>query len=215
MRVILLGCPGAGKGTQAQRISEHYGLVPISTGAMLRAAVEAGTPLGLQAKAIMEAGQLVPDELMIALVKDRIAQADCQQGFLLDGFPRTIPQADALRQAQVHLDYVIDITVDDEEIVKRMSGRLIHAPSGRIYHVLYHPPKVAGLDDVTGEALVQRDDDKEATIRHRLAVYHAQTKPLVDYYTHAEQTNMSPIFAAVSGIGSVDDVQRRIFAVLG
>jgi adenylate kinase len=215
MRIILLGGPGAGKGTQAQFICEHYGIVQISTGAMLRAAVEAKTSLGLKAKAIMESGELVPDNLMIDLVKERVAQPDCKNGFLLDGFPRTIPQAEALKHENIRLDYVIEISVDDEEIVKRMSGRLIHPASGRVYHVVYNPPQRKGQDDLTGDILIQREDDKEETIRNRLAVYHAQTKPLVNYYTHIHsQQPQSPVFAAVSGVGIVDDVKRRIFAVL-
>lgn len=214
MRIILLGGPGAGKGTQAQFIATRYGIVQISTGAMLRAAVEAKTQLGLKAKAIMDSGELVPDDLIIGLVKERITQADCQPGFLLDGFPRTIPQAQALQQAAIPLDAVIEISVDDEEIVKRMSGRLIHPASGRTYHIQYHPPKQPGLDDVTHEALIQRDDDKEATIRNRLAVYHAQTEPLVEYYKEANRQNGTPVFAAVSGIGSLDEVKDRIFTSL-
>ncbi len=216
MRLILLGPPGAGKGTQAQHICEHYGISQISTGAMLRAAVEAGTPLGQKAQAIMESGELVPDEIMIGLVNDRINQPDCVNGFLLDGFPRTIPQAEALDAADIYLDYVVEIQVDDEEIVKRMSGRLMHPASGRSYHLQYHPPKVAGIDDVTGEPLVQRDDDKEETVRNRLAVYHQQTKPLVEFYQHyAKETHVHPlVFAQVQGVGSVTEISQQLFAIL-
>lgn len=216
MRVMLLGCPGAGKGTQAQFISQKYGIPQISTGAMLRAAVDAETPLGQTAKKIMEAGGLVPDDIMINLVNERIRQSDCERGFLLDGFPRTIGQAEALRQAGIELDAIIEVQVDDEEIVKRMSGRLSHTPSGRIYHSLYNPPRVPGLDDITGEALTERDDDKESTVRKRLAVYHEQTKPLIDYYKHYDNQGIgkSPVFRQVSGIGELDQVKARIFAAL-
>ncbi len=216
MRLILLGSPGAGKGTQAQFIAEQYSIPQISTGAMLRAAVLAATPLGLKAKAIMDAGQLVSDEIMINLVKERITQPDCSNGFLLDGFPRTIPQADALAAAGIMLDYVIEIVVDDEEIVKRMSGRQVHAASGRTYHSLYHPPKVAGKDDDTGEALIQREDDKEATVRHRLNVYHTQTKPLVDYYKcyTSMHGGTGPTYAAVDGLGDVTTIRDRIMDAL-
>lgn len=216
MRLILLGSPGAGKGTQAQFIAEQYSIPQISTGAMLRAAVLAATPLGLKAKAIMDAGQLVSDEIMINLVKERITQPDCSNGFLLDGFPRTIPQADALAAAGIMLDYVIEIVVDDEEIVKRMSGRQVHPASGRTYHSLYHPPKVAGKDDDTGEALIQREDDKEATVRHRLNVYHTQTKPLVDYYKcyTSKHGGTGPTYAAVDGLGDVTTIRDRIMDAL-
>ncbi|MGL5408396.1 MAG: adenylate kinase, partial [Shewanella sp.] len=182
MRIILLGAPGAGKGTQAQFIMEQYGIPQISTGDMLRAAVKAGTPLGLEAKKVMDAGQLVSDDLIIGLVKERIAQDDCAKGFLLDGFPRTIPQADAMAANGISIDHVIEIDVPDEEIVKRMSGRRVHPGSGRVYHVVFNPPKVAGKDDVTGEDLAIRPDDEEATVRKRLGIYHEQTKPLVEYY---------------------------------
>lgn len=182
MRIILLGAPGAGKGTQAQFIMEHFGIPQISTGDMLRAAVKAGTPLGLEAKKVMDAGQLVSDELIIGLVKERIAQDDCAKGFLFDGFPRTIPQADAMVEAGIDIDHVIEIDVPDEEIVKRMSGRRVHSGSGRTYHVIFNPPKQQGKDDVTGEELVIRPDDEETTVRKRLDIYHRQTKPLVDYY---------------------------------
>jgi adenylate kinase len=216
MRLMLLGSPGAGKGTQAQFITEHYGIPQISTGAMLRAAVAAGSLLGQKAKAIMDAGQLVSDDIMINLVKERINQPDCKNGFLLDGFPRTIPQAEALAEAGIKLDYVIEIDVDDEEIVHRMSGRLIHPASGRTYHKDYHPPKVAGKDDETGEALIQRDDDKEETVRHRLKVYHDQTKPLVNYYQNYIKAHHGhgPQYAAVDGTGDVQAIRDRIFAVL-
>src|SRR5919206_3828561 len=181
MRLILLGAPGAGKGTQANFIKEKFNIPQISTGDMLRAAVKAGTPLGLAAKQVMDAGGLVPDDVIIGLVKERIAQPDCRQGFLFDGFPRTIPQADAMRDAGVDIDYVIEIDVDDAEIIKRLSGRRVHLPSGRTYHVQFNPPKTPGKDDVTGEDLIQRDDDREETIRKRLQIYHEQTKQLVDY----------------------------------
>ncbi len=182
MRIILLGAPGAGKGTQAQFIMERYGIPQISTGDMLRAAVKAGTPLGIEAKKVMDAGQLVSDELIIGLVKERIAQDDCVKGFLLDGFPRTIPQADAMTENGIDVDYVIEIDVPDEEIVKRMSGRRVHPGSGRVYHVVYNPPKEDGKDDITGEELAIRPDDEETTVRKRLDIYHEQTKPLVDFY---------------------------------
>ncbi len=184
MRVILLGAPGAGKGTQATFIKEQFNIPQISTGDMLRAAVKAGTQLGLEAKRFMDSGGLVPDEVIIGLVKERIKDADCQQGFLFDGFPRTIPQAEAMKQAGVDIDYVVEIDVPDEEIIKRMSGRRTHLSSGRTYHVVFNPPKVAGKDDVTGEDLVQREDDKEETVAKRLEVYHSQTKPLVEYYSN-------------------------------
>lgn len=217
MRVMLLGCPGAGKGTQAQFIVEKYKIPQISTGAMLRAAVEAGTPLGLTAKKIMESGGLVPDEVMIDLVTQRISEPDCAHGFLLDGFPRTLGQAEALRKAGIELDKIIEIYVDDEEIVNRMSGRLIHMPSGRVYHVTYHPPREPGKDDVTQEPLVQREDDKESTVRRRLAVYHDQTKPLIDYYTHYSQRHggQGPAFHRILGLGDVKDVKDRVFTALG
>lgn len=216
MRIILLGSPGAGKGTQARFITEKYKIPQISTGDMLRAAVKQQTPLGLAAKKIMERGELVPDELIINLVKERIKQADCDKGFLLDGFPRTIPQAEALKLANIHIDYVIEIFVDDEEIVKRMSGRLIHPSSGRIYHKIYHPPKNEGKDDNTNESLIQREDDQEETVRKRLEVYHQQTKPLLNYFIAWGNSGdpAAPIFAKVSGIGTVEEVRDRIFAIL-
>jgi adenylate kinase len=216
MRLILLGAPGAGKGTQAVAITRKYGIPQISTGEMLRAAVRAGTPLGMEAKKFMDAGQLVPDAVIIGLVKDRIAQPDCAHGFLFDGFPRTIPQADAMKQAGVDLDYVVEIDVDDAEIVRRLSGRRVHPASGRTYHVQFQPPKVAGKDDVTGEDLIQRDDDKEETVRKRLEVYHSQTRPLVEYYSRwaASGDARAPKYRKVAGTGSVDEIGSRIFAAL-
>jgi adenylate kinase len=216
MRLILLGGPGAGKGTQAGYIKDQFGIPQISTGDMLRAAVKAGTPLGLAAKKVMDEGKLVSDDIIIGLVKDRIKQPDCAKGFLFDGFPRTIPQAEAMKQAGVKLDYVVEIDVDDNEIIKRMSGRRVHPASGRTYHVIFNPPKVAGKDDVTSEDLIQRDDDKEETVRKRLAVYHDQTKPLVDYYSKwaASGTGDAPKYRKVAGIGKVEEIRDRIFAAL-
>ena len=217
MRLILLGAPGAGKGTQAAFICEKFGIPQISTGDMLRAAVKAGTPLGLQAKAVMDAGQLVSDELIINLVKDRIAQPDCAKGFLFDGFPRTIPQADAMKAAGVKLDYVLEIDVPFEAIIDRMSGRRSHPASGRTYHVKFNPPKVEGIDDVTGEPLVQREDDKEDTVKKRLQVYSDQTRPLVDYYSNwaKAEPQAAPQYRAISGTGSVEEITARAFAALG
>ena len=216
MRLILLGAPGAGKGTQATFICQKYGIPQISTGDMLRAAVKAGTPLGLQAKAVMESGGLVSDDLIINLVKERIAQADCAQGFLFDGFPRTIPQADAMKAAGVKLDYVLEIDVPFDAIVERMSGRRSHPASGRTYHVNFNPPKVEGQDDVTGEPLVQRPDDQEETVLKRLEVYSAQTRPLVDYYANWAQSdaNTAPKYRAISGTGSVEAITARAMAAL-
>lgn len=215
MRLILLGPPGAGKGTQAAFITQHYGIPQISTGDMLRAAVKAGTPLGLEAKKIMDSGGLVSDELIIGLVKDRLQQPDCSKGYLFDGFPRTIPQADALKHAKVALDFVIEIEVPEQDIIERMSGRRVHPASGRSYHLTFHPPKVAERDDLTGEPLVQRDDDKEETVRHRLTVYQNQTRPLVDYYSvWAEADANAPRYRKVHGLGSVQDIQARISAAL-
>lgn len=214
MRVILLGAPGAGKGTQAKFITEKFGIPQISTGDMLRAAVKAGTPLGLEAKAIMDAGKLVSDELIINLVKDRIAQADCAKGFLFDGFPRTIPQAEALVTAGVELDAVVEIAVEDEEIVQRIAGRRVHEGSGRVYHVVYNPPKVEGKDDETGEPLVQRKDDTEETVRHRLSVYHDQTKPLVAFYQNLAAANGKPKYSHIEGVGSVADITAKVLAAL-
>jgi len=216
MRIILLGAPGAGKGTQATFIKEHFNIPQISTGDMLRAAVKAGTPLGLEAKKFMDAGGLVPDEVIIGLVKERIKEADCVNGFLFDGFPRTIPQADAMKEAGVNIDYVVEIDVPDSAIVERMSGRRSHPASGRTYHIKFNPPKVDGKDDETGEDLVQRDDDKEQTVTKRLEVYHDQTKPLVDYYVNwadSSEAN-SPQHVKVNGLGKVDDIRSDIFGAL-
>jgi len=216
MRLILLGAPGAGKGTQAAFICKKFGIPQISTGDMLRAAVKAGTPLGLQAKSVMDSGALVSDDLIISLVKERIAEPDCAHGFLFDGFPRTIPQADAMKSAGVKLDYVLEIDVPFEAIIERMSGRRSHPASGRIYHVKFNPPKVDGVDDITGEPLIQRDDDKEATVKKRLEVYTAQTRPLVDYYANwakADPAN-APHYRAISGSGTVDDITARALAAL-
>ncbi len=213
MRIILLGAPGSGKGTQARFICERYGIAQVATGDMLRAAVQAGTELGNKAKAIMDAGELVPDAIILELIKERIAQPDCADGFLLDGFPRTIAQAEGLEKMGVALDYVIEIDVPLEEIVKRLSGRRVHPGSGRVYHLLYNPPKQNCKDDVTGEPLIQRADDKEETVRKRLEVYHYQTAPLVDFYRRrAEEGKVK--FAKVSGVGSVETIRARIFQVL-
>jgi adenylate kinase len=215
MRLILLGGPGAGKGTQADFICRELGIPKISTGDMLRAAVKAGTALGLEAKKVMDAGGLVSDDLILALVKERTRAPDCVNGFLFDGFPRTIPQAEGLAAAGITVDKVIEIMVDDEKIVRRMSGRRIHPASGRTYHVVHNPPKVAGRDDVTGEPLVQRDDDKEETVRTRLAVYHRQTEPLVAYYQSRSQPDSGVTqFIRVDGTGSVEEIRERIFAAL-
>ena len=220
MRLILLGGPGAGKGTQAAFIREKFGIPQISTGDMLRSHVKNGTPLGLAAKKIMDSGALVSDDIIIGMVKERIKDADCANGFLFDGFPRTIPQADALKAAGVKLDHVVEIAVDDDEIVERMSGRRSHAPSGRTYHIKFNPPKVAGKDDVTGEDLVQREDDKEETVKKRLQVYHDQTEPLVKYYSDwAAQAARSgdtsaPRYHRVPGVGKVEEIRDRVFSVL-
>jgi len=216
MRLILLGAPGAGKGTQAAFITEKHGIPQISTGDMLRAAVKAGSKLGLEAKTFMDAGALVPDEVIIGLVRERIEQPDCANGFLFDGFPRTIPQADAMKNAGVDLDYVVEIDVDDAEIVKRLSGRRVHPASGRTYHVTFNPPKVEGKDDVTGEALVQRDDDKEETVLNRLEVYHTQTRQLIDYYSRLADGGASgaPKYARVTGVGSMESIRDQIFREL-
>jgi adenylate kinase len=215
MRLMLLGCPGAGKGTQAKVITEKYHIPQISTGDMLRAAIAAGTPLGQQVQQIMQEGRLVSDEIMIQLVKDRIQQPDCRNGFLLDGFPRTIPQAEALKQNQVHLDYVIEIGAPDAELIKRLSGRRVHPGSGRVYHVLFNPPHKEGLDDETGEPLIQRPDDQEETIRKRLAIYHQQTEPLVKFYIQAAKEDAdAPVHIKVDGIGAVEEVSDRIFTAL-
>ena len=212
MRIILLGSPGSGKGTQAQFITEKYAIPQISTGDMLRAAVRNGTPLGVEAKKVMDAGGLVSDDIILGLIKERIAQPDCANGFLLDGFPRTIAQAEGLDAMGVKIDNVIEINVADEEIVKRIAGRRMHPQSGRTYHVEYNPPKVEGIDDVTGEALIHRDDDKEETVRKRLGVYHEQTKPLVGYYSAAERQIK---FNSIAGVGTVDEITNKIFAILG
>lgn len=216
MRLILLGAPGAGKGTQAAFICKQFGIPQISTGDMLRAAVKAGTPLGQQADAVMKSGGLVSDDLIIALVKERIAQADCAGGFLFDGFPRTIPQADAMKAAGVKLDYVLEIDVPFDAIIERMSGRRSHPASGRTYHLKFNPPKVEGKDDETGEELVQRPDDEEATVKKRLDVYSAQTRPLVDYYSQWAATGdaSAPKYRRIAGIGSVDEITRNALAAL-
>jgi adenylate kinase len=213
MRIILLGGPGSGKGTQAQFITEKYAIPQISTGDMLRAAVRAGTALGVAAKKVMDAGGLVSDEIILGLIKERITQTDCANGFLLDGFPRTIAQAEGLQVMGVELDNVVEIAVSDEEIIKRMSGRRVHSASGRSYHVLFNPPKTEGIDDVTGEPLIQRDDDKEETVRKRLDVYHEQTKPLVDFYSSKAAIGVVK-FASVAGIGSVEEITAKVFAAL-
>jgi adenylate kinase len=216
MRLILLGGPGAGKGTQANYIKEKYKIPQISTGDMLRAAVKAGTELGLKAKEYMDSGGLVPDDVIIGLVKERIQESDCANGFLFDGFPRTIPQADAMKEAGVAIDAVVEIDVPDEEIIKRMSGRRAHLASGRTYHVIYNPPKEEGKDDVTGEPLVQRDDDKEEVVRKRLDVYHAQTEPLVAYYKDWANSGESgaPKHIAVAGVGKVEEIRDQIYSEL-
>lgn len=217
MRLMLLGGPGAGKGTQALRLMKRFNIPQISTGDMLRAAIAAKSALGLSAKKVMDAGQLVSDDIIIGLVKERLQQPDCQRGFLLDGFPRTIPQADALKEAKIGIDHVVEIAVDDDEIVKRISGRRIHPASGRVYHIHTHPPKEDGLDDETGEPLIFRDDDHEDIIRHRLDVYHQQTEPLIDYYqSWAKRCDATaPRFQRVSGVGPEDDIYERILAAIG
>jgi len=216
MRLILLGGPGAGKGTQAKYLTEKYHIPQISTGDMLRAAVKAGTPLGLEAKKIMDAGGLVSDDIIIGLVKARIQEPDCANGFLFDGFPRTIPQAEAMKNQGVKIDYVVEIAVDDEEIVKRMSGRRVHLASGRTYHVIFNPPKVAGKDDETGEDLIQRDDDQEETVRTRLTVYHQQTEPLIEYYSGWARRGEAnaPQYVRIAGIGKVEEIRDAIFKSL-
>ncbi len=214
MRVILLGAPGAGKGTQARFITEKFGIPQISTGDMLRAAVKAGTPLGLQVKDVMASGGLVSDDLIIALIKERLTQPDCANGFLFDGFPRTIPQAEALQQAGVALDAVLEIAVEDEEIVQRISGRRVHEASGRVYHVIHNAPKVAGKDDETGEELIQRPDDSEETVRKRLALYHEQTKPLVEFYSKLSAATGSPKCSKVEGVGSVEEITAKVLTAL-
>jgi len=211
MRLILLGPPGAGKGTQATFITKQYGIPQISTGDMLRAAVKAGTELGLQAKQVMDAGGLVSDALIIGLVRDRLKQPDCENGYLFDGFPRTLPQADALKEAGIDLDFVVEIDVPEQDIIERMSGRRVHPASGRTYHVRFNPPKAEGQDDATGEPLVQRDDDREETVRHRLSVYRDQTRPLVDYYSSwADADSKAPKYRKISGVGSVEEITSRL-----
>jgi len=215
MKIILLGGPGAGKGTQAQYITEKYNIPQISTGDMLRAAVKAGTPLGLEAKKIMDAGGLVSDDIILGLIKERIAEDDCRNGFLLDGFPRTIPQAEALKEL-TDIDAVVEIDVDDDEIIRRMSGRRVHPGSGRTYHVVFNPPKVEGKDDVTGEDLIQREDDKEETVRKRLEVYHQQTEPLIEFYSKWAESGdpQAPKYIRVDGIGKVEEIRDKIFQQL-
>ena len=216
MRLILLGPPGAGKGTQAGFITAHFGIPQISTGDMLRAAVKAQTPLGIAAKQVMDSGGLVSDDIIVGLVRERLKDGDCAGGYLFDGFPRTIPQADAMRTAQVALDYVLELTVPDDDIIERMSGRRVHPASGRTYHVLFNPPKVDGKDDITGEELVQRDDDREATVRKRLTVYQSQTRPLVDYYQRwaHDDAAQAPRYVRIDGVGSVDAIRDRTLAAL-
>ncbi|MBK9350465.1 MAG: adenylate kinase [Sulfuritalea sp.] len=216
MKLILLGGPGAGKGTQAAFITEKYGIPQISTGDMLRAAVKAGSAMGLAAKKVMDAGGLVSDDIILGLITERLKQPDCAKGFLLDGFPRTLPQAEALRTQGVELDFVLEIDVSDEEIIRRMSGRRVHPGSGRTYHVVFNPPRVEGRDDVTGEALIQRDDDKEETVRKRLAIYHSQTRPLIEYYSKWSDSGAkgAPKHRRVSGIGSLDSIRGTVFAAL-
>ena len=216
MRLILLGPPGAGKGTQANFIKEKFGIPQISTGDMLRAAVKAGTPLGVEAKKVMDSGGLVSDDIIIGLVKDRLQQPDCQSGYMFDGFPRTIPQAEAMKAAGVPIDFVLEIDVPDEDIVERMGGRRVHLASGRTYHVKFNPPKVEGKDDETGEALIQRDDDQEATVRKRLEIYHSQTKPLVAYYTDwaASGDSAAPKVRKISGQGKVEEITTQAFEAL-
>ncbi len=214
MRIILLGAPGAGKGTQAQFLTETYSIPQISTGDMLRAAVKAGTELGQKVKSVMESGELVTDEIIIALIKERIAQDDCKNGFLFDGFPRTIPQAEALVEAGIQIDHVLEIHVPDEEIIKRLSGRRVHPASGRIYHLDHNPPQNPGVDDQTGEALIQREDDKEDTVRKRLDVYHQQTWPLVEFYQKLEASGEHVKFSCINGVGSIADIKEEFLSVL-
>ena len=217
MRLMLLGGPGAGKGTQAAKLAAYFNIPQISTGDMLRAAITEGSELGKNAKAIMDSGKLVSDDIIIALVKERLLKDDCKRGFLFDGFPRTIPQADALKHANIKLDHVLEIAVSDEEIIQRISGRRVHLPSNRIYHVVFNPPKRDGLDDLTGEALVQRDDDREETVRKRLEVYHAQTEPLIEYYHSWSDTQdpLAPKFHRVNGTGDVESIFQSLLAAMG
>lgn len=214
MRIILLGGPGAGKGTQADFICGEHRIPKISTGDMLRAAVKAGTPLGVEARKVMEAGGLVSDEIILGLINERLKESDCAHGFLFDGFPRTIPQAEGLNQLGARIDRVLEIAVPDEEIVRRISGRRIHPASGRTYHIEFNPPKISGQDDLTGELLMQRDDDREETVRNRLRVYHEQTEPLVDFYHGQSQRDSVLKFARVDGIGTLDEIRERVFAAL-
>ena len=216
MRLILLGPPGAGKGTQSAKISAHFGIPPISTGDMLRSAIKAGTPVGVAAKKLVDSGQFVPDEVVLGLVKERLKAPDCKAGYLLDGFPRTLGQAEAMRGGGIALDYVLEIDVPSEEIVARMSGRRVHLPSGRSYHVKFNPPKAEGRDDLTGEALVQREDDREETVKKRLDIYQAQTRPLVEFYARwvASKDARAPKLRKISGLGSVEDVRKRAIAAL-
>ncbi len=216
MKIILLGAPGAGKGTQAQFICEKFGIPQISTGDMLRAAVKASSPMGLEAKKVMDAGGLVSDEIILGLIAERLTQADCAKGFLFDGFPRTIPQAEALRTQGIDLDYVLEIDVADDEIIKRMSGRRVHTASGRTYHVVFNPPKTEGKDDATGEPLIQRDDDKEETVKKRLDVYHSQTKPLVEFYSSWGKSGApgAPKYRKVIGVGSLDAIKNEVLTTL-
>jgi adenylate kinase len=216
VRLILLGPPGAGKGTQASFIREHFRIPQISTGDMLRAAVKAGTPIGFAAKKVMETGQLVSDDIIIGLVKERLKHLDCKNGYLFDGFPRTIPQAEAMRNSGVDLDFVLEIDVDHDEIIQRLSGRRVHPASGRNYHIKFKPPQVAGMDDITGEPLIQRDDDREETVRKRLKVYHQQTRPLVDYYSNwaGQGDARAPKYRKISGVGSVAEIRERVLAAL-
>jgi len=216
MRLILLGPPGAGKGTQAKMICEKYGIPQISTGDMLRAAVGAGTPLGIEAKKVMDAGELVSDDLILQLVKDRITENDCNSGYLLDGFPRTIAQAEGMKNLGIDVDYVVELQVDDDEIIERMGGRRIHPASGRVYHVKFNPPKTENQDDETGEALIQRDDDAEDTVRKRLDVYHEQTAPLIDYYSANKDENLEtdPVYIRTNGSGELKVISETIFSLL-
>ena len=216
MRLILIGPPGAGKGTQAAFIKERFAIPQISTGDMLRAAVKAGTPLGLKAKSVMESGALVSDDIILGLMEERIAQPDCKNGFLLDGFPRTIPQAEALKKTGIPIDFVLEISVPDDEIVRRISGRRVDPVSGRTYHIVYNPPKVEGKDDVTGDPLIQRDDDKEDVVRHRLEVYHNQTEALVKFYGDLAKSGdkTAPQYRAISGLGTIDEITARVFDAL-